>query len=1545
MEQQPRSRVEDAGPVGPAARRGGPSTTKPTLRRFPQEGKLKAFVRLGLLGAFIALAATVGIATSGRFVAPADAQIPAGVTVNKACNATTVPINTNSQCVVTIAIAGAAAPEPITIEARPDVGTGNTATGAVQFLDGVSGATGADVDTVFIVNPAAAATQALVIGCFGADCTGTIVSTEGYRCVVGGRVREFIQFGNGQFVEIAPSINCGPAQTTMAITCTPDDIAETGTSNCTATLTDNDVFPNTVSSGAVQLQLSGNTGATFVATGTEQQTIRCPAAGFNQPQGCSNVTFAVKGGVGTAVGDVVNATVTGTYTPDLATVNTGAQATATIRIRRQPVSKTWTKECRPNIDGVPNTTTQVRVGGTVTCTVRITGQAGETGNAEVTLTNAQFGDGATTKTFTCANTAPPAGTTCSFEEVFFPVTACQPMREHVRFRRPADNTIVLDFDVIVAVNSSNTNPGTPIEVLPKGTGTCQDVSKTWTKECRPNIDGVPNTTTQVRVGGSVTCTVRITGDPGEAGNAQVNLTNAQFGDGATEQTFTCVNTAPPGGTTCSFQETFFPVTACQEMRQRVRLRRLTGDNTVVLDFSVVVAVSSSNTNPGTPIEVLPKGTGNCQEPSKTYTKVCTPNIDGVPNTTTQVRVGGTVTCVVRITGDPGESGQATVELTNAIFPGFPANNQGISSTTFNCVNVAPPGDRTCSFTETFEPTVACVKIRERVIFKRFDGLTVLDVVIPVATANGVEIEVLPKGSGTCQAPSKTWTKTCQPQPDGVTNANIQVRVGNQVTCTVTITGDAGETGNATVTLTNATFATSAGSTQTFNCVNTAPPGGTSCSFSETFFPTDPPCQTMTESVVFKRFDGTTVLNFSVPVARSASSTQAPVDVIQVLPKGTGDCSTNAVASVSKLCTVQPDGTSRITAPSGTRLVRVGQLVTCKVTVTGTSGTPISGSATVSSPDWVLSSSNPHACVSQGGNPATCTFTETFFPSDSAVCKVFTQKVEIFGTSFDGVRARVQDGGLLFDLFVIPKVDTGVECAGGASTDNFAGQLAFICSTNTALSSVVGDPFLSPIPGQVRDNFIAGIGILPQALACKVIPIPVGVDPATCLKPFASVTLPANAINIQAGVGVFGTDNVVSSCGVVPGKIEVSSINGALIDLSGRLTTNLRIECGDISGVFVPLGSFTDVLPTINKNTCFGVTFGVAGLGVGLVDLNARYEPATFAGNAGAFEVENKAQVAFIAPAVSINLLLSPNPVTVGQTGTATARFNRVAVGCETSITAAAITGPFGAASSGGFCVDPTTGAQVLINIGSILNGSVVFSVADTAIASLVGSQPTATLAAPSSTAGFVTTANQAVVRCGFFPTTGLPFSALNTGSNVTSAFAPGTSLGSFFGGCESVSINYRGNIPGATTVSATFVPDLPGAFGAGTFSGSPSFGGLPQTISPLLGNFANAVQVNATRVLEVIGSAPSGVINLVRGCNNVTPTVSESVSAYAARVMPTSAVIAIWEHQAATNTFRGAPGPNAPAGAAAVADLSDVRRLAPVFVCVNAAATLNQPAV
>jgi len=95
--------------------------------------------------------------------------------------------------------------------------------------------------------------------------------------------------------------------------------------------------------------------------------------------------------------------------------------------------------------------------------------------------------------------------------------------------------------------------------------------------------------------------------------------------------------------------------------------------------------------------------------------------------------------------------------------------------------------------------------------------------------------------------------------------------------------------------------------------------------------------------------------------------------------------------------------------------------------------------------------------------------------------------------------------------------------------------------------------------------------------------------------------------------------------------------------------------------------------------------------------------------------------------------------------------------------------------------------------------------------------------------------------------------------------------------------------------------------------------------------------------LQVAGAVDTGAVQLVRGCNNVSPTVTEGAASYAARVTPAGAVNSIFEYQTATNTFRGAPGPSAPASAQAVADLQTVTRLRPVFICLNAAATLNQP--
>jgi hypothetical protein len=290
------------------------------------------------------------------------------------------------------------------------------------------------------------------------------------------------------------------------------------------------------------------------------------------------------------------------------------------------------------------------------------------------------------------------------------------------------------------------------------------------------------------------------------------------------------------------------------------------------------------------------------------------------------------------------------------------------------------------------------------------------------------------------------------------------------------------------------------------------------------------------------------------------------------------------------------------------------------------------------------------------------------------------------------------------------------------------------------------------------------------------------------------------------------------------------------------------------------------------------------------------------------ERETAANVFFVAPnpcagTFGCSLLLNPNPVAVGQTGTATLRFQREFLSCGGVI----------------ICVDPTTGAPIVVNNGSILNGQVVFTIADSLVASWVVAQPSATTPAPSSTAGFTTTANQTIVRCGFFPTTTLPSGAIST------PFIGGAQpLAQFFGGCESAVATYRGNNPGLTAVNATFIPDLPGATG------------ILSALTPA--NFPTQSTFQSNRGLEVIGVAPVGDVQLARGCNNVSPTVTEAASAYAARVNPSGALVAIWEHQAATNTFRGwSPAAGAPN------DLAAVTRLRPVFVCTSGAATLAQP--
>lgn len=429
---------------------------------------------------------------------------------------------------------------------------------------------------------------------------------------------------------------------------------------------------------------------------------------------------------------------------------------------------------------------------------------------------------------------------------------------------------------------------------------------------------------------------------------------------------------------------------------------------------------------------------------------------------------------------------------------------------------------------------------------------------------------------------------------------------------------------------------------------------------------------------------------------------------------------------------------------------------------------------------------------------------------------------------------------------------------------------FTCQSNFSAAELI-----QPTPGQLGGLGILAVGILPATLLCTV------------------ENLDANGALLPL---------------VAPGTYEVTTLSGTLVDEQGRLSTNLRIGCGT-AVVVPPAGG------TINPNTCQGVRFGIIGQAVGTVEVRVRYEPSTIAAQAGIDEVEGSFVVGWVAPAVVPSLLLSPNPVVAGATGTATVRFNRSA-NCAAAFGTGSIQG-------GTVCIDPTTGQPIIFNFGSILNGNVVLTIANTAHAVWAESVTPQTPSSFQST-GFTATAAQVTRRCGFFPTTGI----ISTAGQVPATTGP---LANFFGGCDTVSAVYRGVLPGVTNITATFIADLPGSWGSNALS-------LTQQVTPLIGLFGNVGFNTSQRVLEVVAAPPSGVIQLARGCNNVSPTVTESATAYAARVAPAGALVAIWEHQAATNTFRGfSPQAGAPN------DLAGTTRLRPVYVCVNNAATLDQP--
>jgi len=545
--------------------------------------------------------------------------------------------------------------------------------------------------------------------------------------------------------------------------------------------------------------------------------------------------------------------------------------------------------------------------------------------------------------------------------------------------------------------------------------------------------------------------------------------------------------------------------------------------------------------------------------------------------------------------------------------------------------------------------------------------------------------------------------------------------------------------------------------------------------------------------------------------------------------------------------------------------------------------------TVSSGSVVVTLNSPPSGVALANGTATQTFrcpaSGTLNTND--VCDSITFTVASNTANVTGVVSVTATYTPDLPQFDNPVTVTNIAALQVSTAQNLAtfiqpAGLVITCPSTTDAFIPQGVPFNNPTPSQLGALNVIALGVLPSTLICTV-------------------------------RGVDGAGNVLTN--FAPGTIDVTSVGGILLTSDGRFTTDLNVGC-DAGGVInVVIGT------TINPNTCTGVTFAVAGTGVGNVSLRARYLPSSIAVAAGIQERETQANVGFIAPIVQPFLLLSVNPVVVGQTGTATVRFNRTA-NCSLAFNTGLLGAPQIGGTGGTACVDPTTGFPIIFNFGSALNGNVVLTISDAAIASWAEAT-TPTTPSNISETGFVATAAQVVRRCGFFPTTNIPLS---------SGGIPSTTGGltNFFGGCDQVSAVYRGNLPGVVNVTSTFIPDLPGAFGNAS--------GVTAPTAAFLGLFSGGSFATSQRVLEVVAAPISGLVQLARGCNNVSPTVSEAATAYAARVAPAAALVAIWEHQAATNTFRGfSPLPAAPS------DLAAVTRLRPVFVCVSGAATLDQP--
>jgi hypothetical protein len=143
--------------------------------------------------------------------------------------------------------------------------------------------------------------------------------------------------------------------------------------------------------------------------------------------------------------------------------------------------------------------------------------------------------------------------------------------------------------------------------------------------------------------------------------------------------------------------------------------------------------------------------------------------------------------------------------------------------------------------------------------------------------------------------------------------------------------------------------------------------------------------------------------------------------------------------------------------------------------------------------------------------------------------------------------------------------------------------------------------------------------------------------------------------------------------------------------------------------------------------------------------------------------------------------------------------------------------------------------------------------------------------------------------------------------------------------------------PGAYTVTESAAPGA-------TFVGY-TINGVPTQTGQFTLGAGQSTSITATNRVTSTPNAVLRVVTLSAGCNNVVNTYADGTTGavFSSAIVPATNVTSIWRFDNAAQTFRAVYF--APVGGAVPppVDVSALNRLDPIFVCVSAPATLNEP--